>query len=86
MRPDFTEEILAVFIVTERMCDILTTPLPVDGYATHVNQRNNTQYSSYRLHIGYPTLTKKGLFYCPFQSNCPMDAHVISIGLFILTG
>ena len=62
MRPDIKEGIFAVFIVTERMCDILATPLPVDGYATHVNQRNNTEYSSYRLHIGYPTLTKRVCF------------------------
>ena len=85
MRPDFIEEILAVFIVAQQMCDILTTPLPVDGYTTHVNQRNNTQYSSYRLHIGYPTLTIKGfvLLSLPIQLS---NGHVISIGLFTLTG
>ena len=31
MHPDSSEEILAVFIFTERLRDALTTPLPVDA-------------------------------------------------------
>ena len=47
IRPDSSEEIFAVFIFTEQMCDALTTPLPADGYTPHANRRqNNTERRS----------------------------------------
>ena len=41
MPPDSSEEIFMVFIFTERMCDTLTTPLPVDSHAPHANRKKN---------------------------------------------
>ena len=46
MCPDSYEVIFAVFIFSEQMCDTLTIPLPVDGHAPHINQRNDTERQS----------------------------------------
>ena len=40
MPPDSSEEVFAVFIFVERMCDALTTPLPV---TRHANWRKDTE-------------------------------------------
>ena len=45
MPQDSSKEIFTVYIFAERMCDALTTTLPVDGHAQHVNRRNNTEQS-----------------------------------------
>ena len=40
MHPGSSEEIFTVFIFAEWMHDALTTPLPIDGYASLANQTN----------------------------------------------
>jgi len=47
MHPDSPEEIFAVFIFVERMCNALTTPyIPVDGHTPWANRRNDTKWRS----------------------------------------
>ena len=43
MCPDSSKKIFVVFIF---VCNALTTPLPVDGHAPHVELKNDTEQQS----------------------------------------